>query len=104
MSRASRPRTSSCATTPARSRTTSSSKFSRSNQGTCINQRPIVGAGERVAKGDVIADGPSTSHGEISLGKNILVGFMNWEGYNYEDAILLNEQPRHGGRVHLHPH
>ncbi len=67
-------------------------KFSRSNQGTCINQRPVVGAGERVAEGDVIADGPSTSHGEISLGKNILVGYMNWEGYNYEDAILLNER------------
>ena len=67
-------------------------KFARSNQGTCINQRPIVNAGERVAKGDVLADGPSTSHGEISLGKNILVGYMNWEGYNYEDAILLNER------------
>ena len=67
-------------------------KFSRSNQGTCINQRPVVGAGERAAKGDVIADGPPTSHGEISLGKNILVGYMNWEGYNYEDAILLNER------------
>ena len=67
-------------------------KFARSNQGTCINQRPIVSAGERVAKGDVLADGPSTSNGEISLGKNILVGYMNWEGYNYEDAILLNER------------
>ena len=67
-------------------------KFARSNQGTCINQRPIVAAGERVCKGDVLADGPSTSHGEISLGKNILVGYMNWEGYNYEDAILLNER------------
>ena len=67
-------------------------KFARSNQGTCINQRPIVNAGERVAKGDVLADGPSTSNGEISLGKNILVGYMNWEGYNYEDAILLNER------------
>ena len=67
-------------------------KFSRSNQGTCVNQRPIVGAGERVEAGDVLADGPSTSHGEISLGKNILVGYMNWEGYNYEDAILLNER------------
>ena len=67
-------------------------KFARSNQGTCINQRPIVSAGERVSKGDVLADGPSTSHGEISLGKNILVGYMNWEGYNYEDAILLNER------------
>ena len=67
-------------------------KFARSNQGTCINQRPIVSAGERVCKGDVLADGPSTSNGEISLGKNILVGYMNWEGYNYEDAILLNER------------
>ena len=67
-------------------------KFARSNQGTCVNQRPIVSAGERVQKGDVLADGPSTSQGEISLGKNILVGYMNWEGYNYEDAILLNER------------
>ena len=67
-------------------------KFARSNQGTCINQRPIVSAGDRVCKGDVLADGPSTSNGEISLGKNILVGYMNWEGYNYEDAILLNER------------
>ena len=67
-------------------------KFARSNQGTCINQRPIVNAGDRVSKGDVLADGPSTSQGEISLGKNILVGYMNWEGYNYEDAILLNER------------
>ncbi|MBQ6366388.1 MAG: DNA-directed RNA polymerase subunit beta [Oscillospiraceae bacterium] len=67
-------------------------KFSRSNQGTCINQRPIVKVGDRVEKGDVIADGPSTSQGELSLGKNILVGYMNWEGYNYEDAILLNER------------
>ena len=67
-------------------------KFARSNQGTCVNQRPIVSLGERVHEGDVIADGPSTSNGEISLGKNILVGFMTWEGYNYEDAILLNER------------
>ena len=67
-------------------------KFARSNQGTCINQRPIVNPGDRVSKGDVLADGPSTSQGEISLGKNILVGYMNWEGYNYEDAILLNER------------
>ncbi len=67
-------------------------KFARSNQGTCINQRPIVNAGERVCAGDVLADGPSTSQGEIALGKNILVGYMNWEGYNYEDAILLNER------------
>ena len=67
-------------------------KFARSNQGTCINQRPIVKPGDRVAKGDVLADGPSTAQGEIALGKNILVGYMNWEGYNYEDAVLLNER------------
>ncbi len=67
-------------------------KFMRSNQGTCINQKPIVAVGERVKKGDVIADGPSTSQGEISLGKNALIGFMTWEGYNYEDAVLLNER------------
>ena len=67
-------------------------KFGRSNQGTCINQRPIVKVGERVEAGDVLADGPSTAQGELSLGKNILVGYMNWEGYNYEDAILLNER------------
>ena len=67
-------------------------KFMRSNQGTCINQRPIVEKGERVTKGMVIADGPATSNGEISLGKNALVGFMTWEGYNYEDAVLINEK------------
>ena len=67
-------------------------KFARSNQGTCFNQRPIVKVGERVKEGDVIADGPSTSQGEISLGKNVLVGFATWEGYNYEDAVLLNER------------
>ena len=67
-------------------------KFARSNQGTCINQRPLVSVGEKVKDGDVITDGPATSNGEISLGKNILVGFMTWEGYNYEDAILLNER------------
>ena len=67
-------------------------KFARSNQGTCFNQRPIVKVGERVKEGDVIADGPSTSQGEISLGKNVLVGFTTWEGYNYEDAVLLNER------------
>jgi len=67
-------------------------KFARSNQGTCTNQRPIINVGDRVAKGDIIADGPSTCEGEISLGKNILVGFMTWEGYNYEDAILINER------------
>ncbi len=67
-------------------------KFQRSNHTTCINQRPIVNVGQRVEKGEVIVDGPSTSNGEIALGKNILMGFMNWEGYNYEDAILLNER------------
>ena len=67
-------------------------KFLRSNQGTCINQRPIVSEGEAVKKDDIIADGPSTSNGEISLGKNVLIGFMTWEGYNYEDAVLLNER------------
>ena len=67
-------------------------KFARSNQSTCINPRPIVSAGEKVLKGDVIADGPSTDHGEIALGRNILIGFMTWEGYNYEDAVLLSEE------------
>ena len=67
-------------------------KFERSNQGTCLNQRPIVDKGERVEKGQTIADGPSTKNGELALGRNILVGFMSWEGYNYEDAILLSEK------------
>ncbi len=67
-------------------------KFLRSNQSTCINMRPIVSLGERVHKGDVLADGPSTDKGEIALGKNALIGFMTWEGYNYEDAVLLNER------------
>ena len=67
-------------------------KFMRSNQGTSINQRPIVSKGERIDKGDVIADGPSTELGEIALGRNILIGFMTWEGYNYEDAILISEK------------
>ena len=67
-------------------------KFKRSNQGTCVNQRPIVRKGERVEKGDVIADGPATSNGEVALGKNALIGFMTWEGYNYEDAVLINER------------
>ena len=66
-------------------------KYQRSNQGTCINQKPIVVKGEKVKKGDVIVDGPSTENGELALGKNILVGFMTWEGYNYEDAILISE-------------
>ena len=67
-------------------------KFMRSNQGTCINQRPVVEVGERIEEGTVVADGPATSQGEISLGKNALIGFMTWEGYNYEDAVLLNEK------------
>ena len=67
-------------------------KFERSNQGTCLNQRPIVSTGDRVEKGEIIADGPSTNNGELALGKNILVGFMEWEGYNYEDAILISEK------------
>ena len=67
-------------------------KFKKTNQGTCFNQRPVVNCGDYVRKGQVIADGPATSNGEISLGKNALIGFMTWEGYNYEDAVLLNER------------
>ncbi|MEF9863315.1 MAG: DNA-directed RNA polymerase subunit beta [Christensenellaceae bacterium] len=67
-------------------------KFARSNQGTCINQLPIVYQGQRIEEGQVIADGPSTDHGELGLGKNVLIGFMTWEGYNYEDAMLLSER------------
>lgn len=67
-------------------------KFVRSNQGTCINQKPIVAKGDRVKKGQVIADGPSTDNGELALGRNVLVAFMSWEGYNYEDAILISER------------
>lgn len=67
-------------------------KYTRSNQGTCINQRPIVMKGQRIEAGEVIADGPSTDNGELALGRNILVAFMPWEGYNYEDAILLSEK------------
>ncbi|HWQ73236.1 MAG TPA: DNA-directed RNA polymerase subunit beta [Desulfitobacteriaceae bacterium] len=67
-------------------------KYSRSNQGTCINQKPIVKKGERVEAGQIIADGPSTDHGELALGRNVLVAFMTWEGYNYEDAILISEK------------
>ncbi len=67
-------------------------KFKRSNQGNCVNQRPIVSKGEKVKAGDVIADGPATKNGEIALGKNALIGFMTWEGYNYEDAVLINEK------------
>ncbi len=67
-------------------------KFLRSNHGTCINQKPIVTVGQMINEGDVIADGPATSNGEISLGRNALIGFMTWEGYNYEDAVLINER------------
>ena len=67
-------------------------KFKRTNQGTCCNQRPIVSRGDTVEEGEVIADGPATSNGEVALGKNALIGFMTWEGYNYEDAVLLNER------------
>ena len=67
-------------------------KFKRTNGGTCINQKPIVKKGEKVKKGDAIADGPATSNGEMALGKNVLVAFSTWEGYNYEDAILINER------------
>ena len=67
-------------------------KFLRSNHGTCINQRPVVTVGQKIAEGEVIADGPATSGGEISLGRNALIGFMTWEGYNYEDAVLINER------------
>lgn len=67
-------------------------KYLRSNQGTCINQRPIVLKGERVEAGQIVADGPSTDHGELALGRNVLIAFMTWEGYNYEDAILISEK------------
>ena len=67
-------------------------KFERSNQGTCLNQRPIVSTGDHVEKGEIIAVGPTTKNGELALGKNILIGYMEWEGYNYEDAILLSEK------------
>ena len=67
-------------------------KFQRSNQNTCINQRPLVKVGDRVGKGEVIADGPSTDMGELALGKNVVVAFMPWNGYNYEDSILISER------------
>ena len=73
-------------------RTYKLTKFERSNQSNCYNQKPIVNTGERIVKGQVIADGPSTSNGELALGKNPLIGFMTWEGYNYEDAVLLSER------------
>src|SRR5213082_2299331 len=67
-------------------------KFKRSNQNTCINQRPIVKKGDRVVKGQVIADGPCTDNGELALGRNVLVAFMPWRGYNFEDAIMISEK------------
>ncbi len=67
-------------------------KFARSNQSCCINYRPIVKEGERVKRNDIIADGPAMDNGELALGKNILIGFMTWEGYNYEDAVLISEE------------
>ena len=67
-------------------------KFKRSNQNTCINQKPVVREGERVVKGQVIADGPCTEQGELALGRNVLVAFMPWRGYNFEDAILISEK------------
>ena len=67
-------------------------KFVRSNQGTCYNQRPIVSVGERIKKGEILGDGPSMDKGELALGRNVLVAFMTWEGYNYEDAIIMSER------------
>ena len=79
-------------------------KFQRSNQNTCINQRPLVRMGDRVNKGDIIADGPSTELGDLALGRNVLVAFMPWNGYNYEDSILLSERIVRRRRLHLDPH
>jgi DNA-directed RNA polymerase subunit beta len=82
-------------------------KFRRSNQDTCINQRPLVGEGDRVKEGDVLADGPSTDHGELALGKNLLCAFMPWEGYNFEDAIILSERVVRDDvltSIHIHSH
>src|SRR4029078_11384327 len=67
-------------------------KFQRSNQNTCINQRPLINVGDIVRAGDIIADGPSTEFGELALGKNVLVAFMPWMGYNFEDSILMSER------------
>ena len=77
-------------------------KFRRSNQGTCMNQRPIVRAGDKVARGQVIADGPSTESGELALGRNLVVAYMPWEGHNYEDAIIISERlVKEIGRAHV---
>src|SRR5699024_12548170 len=67
-------------------------KYVRSNQGTCYNQRPIVSQGDRVTKGEILADGPSMEKGELALGRNVIVGFLTWEGYNYEDAVIMSER------------
>jgi len=82
----------------------SSRSSSVSNQNTCINQKPIVKKGQRVVKGQVIADGPCTDFGELALGRNVLVAFMPWRGYNFEDAILVSEKDGEGGLLHLRPH
>ena len=82
-------------------------KFERSNQDTCINQKPRVNEGDRVSKGDILADGPSTENGELALGKNLVVAFMPWEGYNFEDAIILSERLVKDDvltSIHIHEH
>ena len=79
-------------------------KFQRSNQNTCINQRPLVKVGDTVGKGEVIADGPSTDMGELALGKNVVVAFMPWNGYNYEELDPHLRTHRPGRRLHLDPH
>ena len=79
-------------------------KYQRSNQNTCINQRPLVKVGDMVDKGDIIADGPSTDLGELALGRNVLVAFMPWNGYNFEDFDPALRADRERRRVHLHPH
>ena len=79
-------------------------KYTRSNQNTCINQRPLVNAGNQIARGDVLADGPSTHLGELALGQNMLVAFMPWNGYNFEDSILISRARGAGGSFHDHPH
>ena len=79
-------------------------KFERSNQDTCINQKPRVAEGDTFKKGEILADGPSTDNGELALGKNLLVAFMPWEGYNFEDAIILSRAPGEGRRAHVDPH
>ena len=79
-------------------------KYMRSNAGTCVNQKPIVKMGQKVKKGDIIADGPYTDQGELALGRNVLVAFMPWNGYNFEDAITHLREGREGGHLHLDPH